>query len=801
MEYGEFLKTKRVKFEEEGVELEKERVNADLFEFQKDIVVWALKKGRAAIFADCGLGKTYMQLEWAEQLRMLGKNILILAPLGVTLQTKLEGKKLGIAVNIIKENKDIVEGINICNYDRIDKIDESRFDAIVLDESSVLKNYTGKTKMQLILKFKDYKYKLCCTATPSPNDNMELLNHSEFLGIMESPKALAIWFINDTTNLGKYRIKKHAIDEFWKWVSSWAVSLENPSDLGYCNSGYDLPELEEKEIVVKKENKQTNGTLFYVPEKISATNLHREKRETIGEKLGEIKMIVEENKEKSILIWCYSNLESQELKKAIPDSIEIKGSDSPAKKEKAASDFAEGKIKILISKPTIFGLGLNFQICNTVIFTGLDFSYELYYQALRRTWRFGQTEKVTSYIVIADTEKTILDIVRRKAKAHEEMKRHMYDKAKQYNELNKGAGYRMDYKKDEVITNNSRLILGDSVEEIKELNDESVDFMIFSPPFSNLYIYSDSYRDMGNNYSDNEFYKNFKYLIKDLKRVLKEGRICAVHVKNLAMYKTTDGVTGIKNFRDDICRLFTDGGFVYHSESCIWTDPVFEMQRTKTQRLLYKQLRKDASKSGIGLAEYVLYFRKWDIDGVSKVPVEHFENEIEVIERKKEKYSEVYEKYINEFGIKSKETPEHEDYYKLDIEKQTAKEERINFLKQFDIPEYLNIFSLDKWQKYASPVWFDILRTDVLNKTLARENSDEKHICPLQLETIKRPIELFTNPGEIVFTPFMGIGSEVYQALNLGRRGIGIELKESYFKQSVKYVEEIERGKETPTLF
>jgi hypothetical protein len=403
-----------------------------LFDWQKDIVKWSLKKGKAALFEDCGLGKTPQQLEWARQVcNYTGKNVLILAPLAVSSQTVREGKKFEIVVTPCKEQADVKPGINITNYERLDKFDTASFVGVVLDESSILKAYTGKIKQQIIDAFHDTPYKLACTATPAPNDHMELLNHAEFLGVMKSSEALSIWFINDTKQSGHYRLKGHAVKSFWEWVSTWAVCMSSPADIGYSDDGYKLPPLnviDETVHVSILDPTFKDGFIRNID--ASATGFHKEKRHTAPMRAKRTAEIVNPINEQFV-IWCETNYEADLLKQLIPDAVEIRGNDSTEKKENAAIDFIDGKTRLLISKPSIFGFGLNFQNCHNTVFCGLDYSYESFYQAIRRFWRFGQTQPVNAHIVIGSTEKQILDTIRRKEAQQKEMKRNMYGSLKQ----------------------------------------------------------------------------------------------------------------------------------------------------------------------------------------------------------------------------------------------------------------------------------------------------------------------------------------------------------------------------------
>ena len=418
--YIEFLKSKQI--EPKTCGFEPEGLNKSLFPWQRAVVSWAVRKGRAALFEDCGLGKTLQQLEWARQVcRHTNGKVLILAPLAVAKQTAQEGVKFGIEVNICRSQNDVTDGINITNYEMLEHFDASAFDGVVLDESSILKSYMGKYKRELTKAFADAPYKLSCTATPSPNNHLEILNQAEFLGIMKSSEALAVWFINDGKQAGNYRLKKHAVKSFWEWVSTWAICMSKPSDIGFGDEGYNLPELREYVEVVPGDE---------MPQKINATTYHRCMKNSAEERVKKTSEIVDKI-DGQVVVWCNTNDEADMLKAAIPEAIEVRGSHSAEFKERAAIDFINGKYRVLISKPTMFGYGLNFQNCCDTVFCGRDFSYENYYQATRRFWRFGQEHDVNVYTVIGEGERQILENVNGKIKLQEEMKNNMYSGLKQ----------------------------------------------------------------------------------------------------------------------------------------------------------------------------------------------------------------------------------------------------------------------------------------------------------------------------------------------------------------------------------
>lgn len=717
MTYEEFIRGKAIIDVPTGLTAEVS-LNAQLFDFQRDIVRWALKRGRAAIFADCGLGKTPMQLEWS---RHIPGNVLILAPLAVSHQTVREGEKFGITMNYCRHQSDCREGITITNYEMMEQFDPAYFTGIVLDESSILKAYDGKFRTKIIESFRPVPFKLACTATPAPNDYMELGNHSEFLGVMSRSEMLSMFFVHDGGETQKWRLKGHAETEYWKWLCSWAVMIRKPSDLGYDDGDFILPDVHFNSHVVEAEN-NTDGLFALeaqtLQERISA------RRDSLEDRCREAADLIN-NSSETWLVWCNLNSESELLRKLIPSAVEVKGSDSTEHKESSMLGFSRGDIRVLITKPSIAGFGMNWQHCHNMAFVGLSDSYEQFYQAVRRCWRFGQTEEVNCHIITANTEGAVVANIKRKEqdamKMAEEMVKHMHV----YNEENIKGTQRetATYKRHAETGENWMMHLGDCVEVAAEIPSDSIHYSVFSPPFASLYTYSNSDRDMGNCKDDGEFMTHFRFLVDELFRIIIPGRLLSFHCMNLPTSKQNHGYIGIRDFRGELIKLFESAGFIFHSEVVIWKDPVTAMQRTKALGLLYKQLRKDSCMSRQGIPDYLVTMRK---------P-----------------------------GDNPERVTKTEDGFPVGL-----------------------------WQNYASPVWMDINPSDTLQKESAREHKDERHICPLQLEVIRRAVKLWTNPGDTVLSPFAGIGSEGYVSLELGRRFIGIELKESYFRQAVANLKE-----------
>ena len=428
MNYLEFIEKKKKIVNQFGFEYPKNKLNRSLFDWQKEIVVWAIGRGRAAIFAECGLGKTIQQLEWARIVcERTNKPVIIHCPVGVREQTKREADKFKIKakVAVVNEPDEVIQGINLVNYEKLHKFDSSVFGGVVLDESSILKGETSKTREMLNSAYENTRFRLACTATPAPNDHVELGNHAEFLGICEATDMLNRYFVHDSGDTSKWRLRGHAHRDFWNWVSQWAVCVSKPSDVGGIDDDFILPELVIKRHLVETEDyDHRKGFLFNTGGSISATTIHDEKRMTNIHRCEKAKEIADQV-DGQILIWCDTNYEADQLIKFIPDAVEVRGNDK--NKEQKLLDFADDKIRVLISKPTIAGFGMNYQNCNTMIFAGLSYSFEQYYQAVRRCWRFGQKKPVDVHIILADTETAIESAISRKQADHELIKSGMAD--------------------------------------------------------------------------------------------------------------------------------------------------------------------------------------------------------------------------------------------------------------------------------------------------------------------------------------------------------------------------------------
>lgn len=410
-------------------------LHPDMFHYQRDVTEFLLSAGSGAAFLDTGLGKSLVALEWGRVVAQhTGKPVLMLAPLAVARQHVREAHKFGLEARVVRDQSEVAAGVNVTNYAKVDHFDAESFGGIVLDESSIIKNFTGATSRKLIGMFAETPFRLACTATPAPNDHMELGQHSQFLGVMPSNEMLSRWFIADQNNMGRYRLKGHGVKPFWNWVASWARCVSKPSDLGYSDEGFALPALNLERHIVKSDISIDAGDkLFRIPE-MSATSIHQEKRLTADQRAEVVADLVNSDKGEAWVVWCDTDYEADALTARIPDAVEVRGSMSEDLKEQRLVAFSEGTVRVIISKPSVAGFGLNWQHCARIAFVGLSFSYEQFYQAVRRCWRFGQTREVQCHIAMADTEANIWDVVTRKSGDHEAMKAEMYAAMKRAHE-------------------------------------------------------------------------------------------------------------------------------------------------------------------------------------------------------------------------------------------------------------------------------------------------------------------------------------------------------------------------------
>lgn len=715
-DYDEFIASKAMVAQKSGFAAS--TIHPMLYDFQADIVRWALKLGRAAVFADCGLGKSFIQLDWARQVSRSGP-VLIVAPLAVARQTIGEGRKLNIDVRYVKGPTEIGRfDICITNYERVESFVGTPLAGIVCDESSILKSIDGAIRGLLLTEFTGIPYRLCCTATPCPNDIAELANHAAFLGVMKRNEMLASFFVHDEDG---WRLRGHAAKPFYRWLASWSMALKSPSDLGYDGSRFVLPELKIlDEIVVTDWRKP--GELFAGQLK-GITDRADVRKRSVPDRVKRAAEIAA-GTSGPVLIWCGLNTEADAVTAVISGAVNVQGSDDPEVKADIFERFVKGEIRVVVTKGKIGGFGMNFQNCPTMIFLGMSDSYELYYQCIRRCWRYGQKHPVKAYVIVTDHEFEIVENVRRKEQEADILSREIIAGAREYEmeELGK-VRHTEVIERAEFTGENFRLIQDDCVVAMRELPVESIDMSVYSPPFLSLYQYSASNADMGNSKDPRQFFEHFGFMVRELLRMTKPGRITCVHVAQVPTTLVNHGVIGIQDFRGQTILSYQNAGWIYHGEVCIDKDPQAQAIRTKAKALMFSQLKKDASWLRPALADYILVFRK---PGENAVAIH---------------------------------------------------------------PDITN----EDWIKWARPIWYGMRESDTLNKAEARSEEDDRHICALQLGTIERCIRLWSNPGETIFSPFAGIGSEGYVAVKLGRRFIGCELKPLYARTAAKNLTEVSR--------
>lgn len=704
---------------------------------------------------------TAIQLEWAKYVNIkTNKPVLILAPLAVSKQTKREGKKFGVDVNICRSNKDIINGVNITNYEMLKHFKSDNLGGIVIDESSILKGFGNSFRNNIIDFAQSIPFRSAYTATPSPNDLVEIINHAEFLGIMREKEIKALFFTNRSQDIvQKWVLKEHAKKDFWKWLASWSVAIRMPSDIGFDDGKFILPKLNEKNIIVKSNNewRKVNRIsdklivkTFFEKEARTLKDQQKVRRDSIDDRVKVCSEMVNKSDEQW-LIWCDLNEESKRLKESIPGSVEVKGSDSNDHKEKAMLDFQDKKIRVLITKPSIAGHGMNWQNCHNMAFVGVSHSFEKKYQATRRCWRFGQENEVNSYSIIDEMEIGIIKNLERKEREAEELFRNIIKNMNLEGQLS-ARREEMVYMEEMEKGKGWELYLGDSVLSIDKIKSESIGLSIFSPPFPGMYVYTNSRHDIGNTKSIEELINQFRFLVcKDkLYRITMPGRHCCIHLTQGVAFKSKDGYIGIKDFRGKVIQMMEDEGWIYYGEVCIDKDPQVRAIRTKDRGLLFKTLSKDSSLMHPALADYLLQFTKPG-DNPSPIP------------------AGISKKYNDEKGW----------------------------------------ITTDEWIEWAAPVWYrqtshypgGIRETDVLKYKNAKDEKDEKHLAPLQLGVIERAIKMWTAPGDTVYSPFAGIGSEGYVALQLDRKFIGGELKKSYFDIAVKNLKSVTKRNTYLNLF
>ena len=828
MTYEEFLYTKIETAPESGFIVAKDEVSEILKPHQKDAVMWAVKGGRRALFESFGLGKTLQELEYCRLIvKHQGGKALIVLPLGVKQEFVHDAiHLLHIAkpeyVRNMDEVKQCKTDIMLTNYERVrdGDIDPHYFMATVLDEASVLRNFGSKTYQTFLDKFKGVAFKMVATATPSPNKYKELIHYAGYLEIMDTGQALTRFFKRDSTKANQLSILPTQEDEFWLWISSWALFATKPSDLNpaYSDEGYDLPALDVRYHKIATDyhdlqDKDGQGKLF----DDAAAGLKEAakiKRDSIIQRVAKAKEIIAEDPDAHYVLWHDLESERHEIKKQIPQALDIFGSQDYDVREQRVIDFSSGKIQMLATKKSLSGSGCNFQKhCHRAIFIGIDYEFNDFIQAVHRIYRFLQTEKVIIDIIYMDSEETIKDALLNKWKQHDYMVNKMIEIIKKYglSETNKYNSMKRKMGVDEVVRIEEKTFTAvhdDCVEETKRMKSNSVDLIHTSIPFGNHYEYSANYNDFGHNPNTERFFHQMDFLTPELLRVLKPGRVAAIHVKDRVLFgnATGTGMPTIEPFHALCIDHYMKHGFQYFGMITVVTDVVRE--NNQTYRLGWTEQCKDGSKMGVGCPEYILLFRKLPTDcstAYADTPVT----------KTKEEYTRAQwqidahgywrssgDRYMSKEEITKVPVSNLQKVYRdFSRENVYSYREHIQLAEKLDengkLPASFMVVAPGSW---TDEVWDDINRMRTLNTDQSRRKR-EMHICPLQIDIVERIINRYSNENDVVYDPFAGLFTVPSTAIKMGRKGYGCELNEDYFRDGVGYCKAAQNQQDMPTLF
>ena len=819
MNYDEFLHTKIVVAPETGFDVEPSEVCHALKPHQRDAVIWACKGGRRALFESFGLGKTAQELEWARLcVKYNGGKALIVLPLGVRQEFQRDaGNLLGMEIPqyITHLDQATEDGkIYLTNYERVrdGDIDPMAFTACALDEASVLRSYGSKTYQTFLEKFRGVRFKLVATATPSPNKYKELIHYAGFLEVMDTGQALTRFFKRDSTKANNLTIYPHKEKEFWLWVSSWAIMLVDPSDLGYDATGYILPEMEIRTHILRPDYNNAvdrDGQMKISNDvAMSLQEAAREKRESIVERVKKAKEIVDSDPEAHFILWHDLEAERHEIKKQVPGTVDIYGSMDYDERERRVIDFSDGRSRLFATKKSLSGQGCNFQRhCHRAIFIGIDYEFNDFIQAIHRIYRFLQTEKVIIDIIYTEAEDVIYRALMQKWQQHNNMQQQLRDIVKKYGlserlaaiQMARSIGVeRLEYKGENYIAVNN-----DCVEETAKMADNSVDLIVTSIPFSNHYEYTPSYNDFGHNEDTARFFEQMDYLTPNLLRVLKPGRVFCCHVKDRVLFgnATGMGMPTMEPFHAMCIQHYMKHGFAYFGMITVVTDVVRE--NNQTYRLGWTEQCKDGSKMGVGCPEYILLFRKLPTDR-SKAYAD------DPVTKTKEEYTRAqWQLDAHGFWRSSGDRLMTKDELaNVDVSKLQAVYRRYSRGTVYDYAEHVEIakkldedghlpatFMVVAPGSWTPDVWDDVNRMRTLNTNQSQQKR-MMHVCPLQLDIVDRLINRYSNPGDLVLDPFGGLGTVALEAIKAGRKGYTIELNNDYFRDAVGYLKGYESEQE-----
>ena len=793
-----------------------------LFPFQRDIVRWAVSGGRRAIFAAFGLGKSLMQLEICRLvMEREGGRALIVCPLGVRQEFKRDAALLGMEPVFIRSDAEVAgDGLYLTNYESVrdGKLSPSYFTCTTLDEASVLRSYGSKTYQTFLSLFEQVPYRFVATATPAPNRYKELIHYAGYLGVMDTGQALTRFFQRDSTKANNLTLYPHKEREFWLWLATWAVFVQKPSDLGYSDEGYDLPPLDvvwhkvesgADELPVERDGQ----VRMFRDAATSLSDAAAVKRESMADRVAKAKEIVDSAPGDHFVIWHDLESERRAIKRAIPEAVEVYGSQDLEERERRVVGFSEGEFRILATKPILSGSGCNFQRhCHREVFMGVGFKFNDFIQAIHRVQRFQQTEPVRIDIIYADGEESVVRVLKRKWREYEELTRKMEEIIKEYGLADAKIAGAMErsigVERMSASGEGWLAVNNDTVDETSRMESNSVDLIVTSIPFSNHYEYTPSYNDFGHTEDDEHFFEQMDYLTPELLRVLKPGRIYCCHVKDRINFGnvTGAGVPTVQPFHVETIMHCIKHGFDYLGMITVVTDVVRE--NNQTYRLGWTEQCKDGTKMGVGSPEYVLLFHKPQTDrtrGYADTPVAKSKDEYSRARWQLDAHA-----FWRSSGDRLMTSEEWASIPVGEIGKLFSQE---SLKRVYDYKTHVRIgeeldgdghlpatFMALAPASWAPDVWTDVNRMLTLN-TAQSQKGRVKHVCPLQFDIVDRLIERYSNPGEIVYDPFGGLMTVPVRAIHAGRKGIGTELNAGYWADGVAYLKAEEQKLSMPSLF
>lgn len=821
--YLDFLRNKIRLADFAGFEVAESDINPILKPHQRAIVQWAVRGGCRAIFAAFGLGKSVMQIETTRLVReRAGGKALIVCPLGVRQEFRRDGLMLGVNFKFIRTADEMEPGTDfyITNYESVrdGKLDPNLFTVVSLDEASVLRSFGSKTYQTFLALFEKVRYRFVATATPSPNRYKELIHYAGFLGIMDTGQALTRFFQRDSTKANNLTLYPHKEREFWLWLNSWAVFLQRPSDIGFSDEGYDLPELQVHFHEVASDHssagtEKDGQALLFKNVSLGVSQASGEKRDSLAQRIGKMVEILQADPYSNYILWHDLEDERRAIEQAVPSAVSVYGAQDLDEREQAIIDFSDGKFQYLSAKPVIAGSGCNFQRhCHKAVFVGIGFKFNDFIQAIHRIQRFLQAHPVEIHIIHSEAEREVLRTLMDKWRQHSSMVNNMTDIIREHglNSLSMQdiLARTIGVERLEVSGERFRVANNDCVLEAQAMADNSVDLIVTSIPFANHYEYTPSYNDFGHTENNDHFWQQMDFLTPELLRVLKPGRMYCCHVKDRILFGnvTGAGAPTVSPFHMEATFHARKHGFDYMGMITVVTDVVRE--NNQTYRLGWSEQCKDGTKMGVGSPEYILLLRKPQTDrskGYADEPVR----------KAKDDYTRAqWQVDAHAFWRSSgNRLLTAEDLAGLGPDKLAKAFTEYSLANVYDYELHVRIgkelelrgalpstfMSLAPGSHHAE-VWHDVNRMITLNGQQTQKGL-QNHVCPLQLDIVERLINRYSNPGELVHDPFGGLMTVPYCAVRLGRRGSASELNTGYFFDGVQYLQAAEKDMAMPDLF